>query len=268
MNYHFEHKFLSGIVHPVLLCILLTLLTHTAFAQFGQTIRSGRPGASIGPYTVGKNVFQIQTGFNYNETTITSDNAKNIWIWNSVLRYGVLEKLEVNGLINLQTEDITANGMNEIQSGVSNTQLGLRYNFTGNREGIPALGLQGRLLLKAQSEEYQRENLGMKFIFITGNKITDWLSLTTNWGITWSGDGGDPVGNYSINTSFGLTEKLGAFIEVFGVFSPFSSNYDSGLTYLLNNDLQLDVSTGWQGQNGLVDWFVDFGVSWRLHNRD
>ena len=252
----------------VLTLILISFLAQAASAQFGKTIRTGRPGAAIGAYTVGKKVFQIQTGFNYNERELENVFGSNTWVFNSVFRYGIFEKLEVSGVVNIRSDEALTVTGTENQFGVSNTQIGLRYNILERKGAIPAIGLQGRLLLKAQSIDYQRENLGANLVLATGNKITDWLSLTTNWGIVWTGNGGDPNSLYAINASFSLTEKWGAFAEVFGSFNSFSSNYDAGFSYLVNNDLQLDASAGWQGQNGIVDIFIDFGLSWRLHNRE
>lgn len=57
---------------PVLKKLSTTLLTICSIstflsAQFNPTIRTGRPGQSIGPYTVGREVFQVQTGMGYKQ---------------------------------------------------------------------------------------------------------------------------------------------------------------------------------------------------------
>jgi hypothetical protein len=179
-----------------------------------------------------------------------------------------LEKIEVSGVINLQTDQTVSATGDDTQFGVSNTQIGLRYNILQRKGAIPAIGLQGRLLLKAQSEDFRRENLGSSFILATGNKITDWLSVTTNWGLVWNGNGSEPTSLYVLNTSFSLTDRWGVFVEVFGSFNSFDANYDAGFSFLINNDLQLDFSGGWQGQNEFIDFFVDFGLSYRWHNRE
>ena len=252
----------------ILPLVLMIMSTQIAFAQFAKTIGSDRPGIAIGAYAVGKNVFQVQTGFNYNEMEQANIFGSNTWIFNSVFRYGIIEHLEVNGVIDFRADETLTVTGTENQFGVSNTQIGLRYNLLEGKGAIPAIGLQGRLLLKAQSEDYRRENLGTSFILATGNNITDWLSLTTNWGLEWSGNDGDPISIYVINTSFSITDKWGTFIEVFGSFNSFDANYDAGFSFLVNNDLQLDVSGGWQGQNEFIDFFVDFGLSCRWHNRE
>ena len=41
---------------------ILLATSSFAFGQFGDQLRSGRPGFSIGPYTVGAMVFQSQVG--------------------------------------------------------------------------------------------------------------------------------------------------------------------------------------------------------------
>jgi len=40
-----------------------------AMAQYSENIRSARPGQAVGPFTTGKDLFQIQTGLNYTNYT-------------------------------------------------------------------------------------------------------------------------------------------------------------------------------------------------------
>ena len=176
--------------------------------------------------------------------------------------------MEISGVFNWQQDDLITIAGPMKQIGVSNTQIGLRYNILQRKGAIPAVGIQGRLLLKAQSKTYQREKTGAKFILATGNKITDWLSVGTNWMLTWTGNAPTPQGSYVLNLSFSIDEKWGSFAEIYGNLNNFDTNFDAGFSYLVNNDLQLDASAGWQGQEALEDWFIDFGVSWRWHDRD
>lgn len=53
----------------------------------------------------------------------------------------------------------------------------------------------------------------------------------------------------------------------YGQLDDFSTNYNGGFSYLVNPDLQLDASAGWQGSESLTDWFVDAGFSWRTNWR-
>lgn len=250
-----------------LLFFLFLLSFFSAKGQFSETIQSGRPGQAIGPFTVGKNVFQLQTGVTYNQLQPSQSNQSKVWLHNTVLRFGVFERFEINGLFNWQTEKQTSSTGSDRQSGISNTQIGGRFHLLQGQGAIPAIGIQGRLLLKAQSKAYQRQKLGANVVLVTTNQVTSWLSLNSNWSIEWSGNGDDPLDLYILNASFSITEKLGGFIEVYGELTSFTTNYDGGFAYLLSNNTQLDFSAGWQGQNSLENWFLDFGLSWRWHNR-
>lgn len=243
--------------------LILMFVPMCLFAQYGETIRTGRPGQAIGGFALGKNVFQMQTGYNFNQI----DDGLNERFTTSnttVLRLGVTETFELSGLINWQTDELTNSFDTQYVGGVSNTQIGGRINLSENNGWLPTIGLQGRVLLKFQSGPYEREDLGSKFILATGSKLTDKVSMVTNWGIVWSGNGGSASTVYVANFSYSINDKFGTFIEMYGGLNDFSSNFDTGLSYLVNKDFQLDVSTGWQGQDGVSDWFIDLGISWRF----
>lgn len=249
-----------------LVSILIIIIPNLLLGQFNETIRSGRPGQAIGAYTVGKKVFQIQTGLSYNQIKNGIDETKT-YLSNTVLRFGIFEKFELSGVVNWQSDNFKLNRNEEKSTGISNTQIGGRLNILERKGAIPAIGIQGRVLFTSLDRNFKNQMVGSKFILSTGNKITDWFSLGTNWGVIWIGDNHGPKSFYIINFSFGLTEKIGAFAEIYGSFNEFSVNYDFGFSYLINNDLQLDLSSGWQGNNEITNWFLDIGVSWRLHWR-
>ena len=74
-------------------------------------------------------------------------------------------------------------------------------------------------------------------------------------------------GLYSVSMGYSVTEKLGVFVEVFGEVglsaedSPIS--VDGGLTWLLNDDSQLDLFTGAGLNNEADEFFVGLGYSLR-----
>ena len=62
-----------------------------------------------------------------------------------------------------------------------------------------------------------------------------------------------------------MVDKLSAYIEPFGEyfnFSDFYINADTGITYLLRDNFQLDISFG-TGLNYKIN-YVAFGFSWRI----
>ncbi len=247
----------------VIILYFLFYLPYLSYSQFGESIRTGRPGQAIGGFTLGKKVFQIQTGYSYNRIG-NKGNESHINTNSTVLRIGLLEHFELSGVINWQSDRIEMANDTSYIGGLSNTQIGARINFTQNKGWLPTIGLQGRLLLRAQSEPYRRNRLGSTLILATGNSITNDLSIGTNWGITWDGDRNSAQASYILNLSYGINQRMGTFVEIYGNLNQFTTNFDTGIYFLVNNDFQLDASVGWQGRNGVPDWFTDVGISWRL----
>ncbi|MEM8523510.1 MAG: transporter [Bacteroidota bacterium] len=233
-------------------------------AQFAENIRSGRPGQFIGPYTLGAKVLQVQSGLNYNSIDFDLNEERSFYLFNNVIRLGLVEKWEVSGVLNWRQDRFVINGEEERTSGVSNTQLGVRYNILEGTSTRPAIGIQGRVLLRAQSEPYRRQQLGSTFILIVAQNINDWLSIIGNGGLSWRDNNSSPRSFYAVGANYTLSEKWSAFSEIYGNIEGFNANFDAGLAYLINEDFQLDVFGGWQGQEGVQDWFLEGGISWRI----
>jgi outer membrane putative beta-barrel porin/alpha-amylase len=96
------------------------------------------------------------------------------------------------------------------------------------------------------------------------HSLNDILGLGYNVGYNYFGYGkGDLV--YSLALGVGITEKTGFYVETYGEISGFKdpvSNFDSGLTYLIKQNLQLDLSFG-LGLNQKMNYF-SVGCSWNI----
>ncbi|MEM1328451.1 MAG: transporter [Bacteroidota bacterium] len=233
-------------------------------AQFAENIRSGRPGQGIGAYTLGAKVFQLQSGVNYNSIDFDTNNGTDRWLHNTVVRLGLVEKWEVSAVFNWRTDEFTMNQDEERQFGISNTQIGARYNVVSGKEKGPTLGIQARALLRAQSEAYRREKIGVTAIAMSSQSLSDKWGLLLNVGMTWTGNNTDPRSFYALSLNGSLSQKWSTFVEVYGNIENPTANYDAGFAFLVNPDFQLDISAGWQGDEAVQDWFVDGGISWRI----
>lgn len=246
------------------------LIQFSGFGQYNETIRSGRPGQSIGPFTVGKSILQIQSGIDFqsfeNKDFALSGNG---FVHNTVIRYGILERLEISGLFDYRGETVKTNGSETDASGLSAFDLGGRYQIFEGHGAIPTIGFQMRLRLPVLSEDYKIDRVAPRFIFVTSQKLSDIFTLTTNWGGSWNGNNSIGTGFYVINLSFPITDKLGGFVENYGDLTDgdFDSRFDAGLAYLSNKDFQWDILGGMGNNDGVSDYFVSMGVSWRTKRK-
>jgi hypothetical protein len=246
---------------------LLTFLSFLSgilvIGQYAETIRSGRPGQAIGAFSLGARTFQVQSGLTYNEL-----DHGSIRSWGTVIRFGLSERLETSAVLNYERDRFEIGQETITIDGLSDSQFGLRYHLTDQKKWLPAICIQGRALLKLQTEEFKREDTGAKFILATGHRLSDKFSLTTNWAATWNGNAPSPIPSYILNLSYGISDKFGTFAELYGGLDPWDRKFDAGLFYLVNKDLQLDFSAGQQGTDSSTDWFGDIGISWRTDWRN
>lgn len=97
------------------------------------------------------------------------------------------------------------------------------------------------------SEYYKIDNIAPSFVFVT------------------NGTDSSPAGTYSLNLSCTFTDTFGAFIESYGALTRgiFETRTDTGVAWLLTQNLQLDLFGGYGSNHGLTDYFISTGFSWR-----
>lgn len=257
-------------IRTALVFLLSFLTADVAYSQYNETIRSGRPGQSIGPFTVGTGIFQIQSGIDINGFKAESTGVKgNGFIFDNVFRYGIAERWEVSALVDYAHETITMNGSETSLNGLAAFDLGGRYHLYTGKGLVPSLGLQARFRIPVLSDDYKISNAVPRFLIVTSQRLSDTFTLVTNWGGRWNGNDTPGTAFYTINVSFPIAGPLSGFIENYGNLTDgdFDTRFDGGFAYLCNNDLQLDVLGGAGNNDDVSDYFVSVGVSWRTKRR-
>ncbi len=223
--------------------ILAIVISTLANAQYSETISSGRPGQAIGAFTVGKKVFQIQAGVDYLKKAKAT-------IPNATFRYAISDRFEINTGIGYTFAD----GLDDLSS----FSAGTRINLSNGEEGMIPMGLQVSFNVPTKNIEF-----GSKVLFIISDSFTDKLSWTVNVGSDFDKKY-NTNGIYILNLSYAVNDKIGLFIEPYGTINnDFNLNFDAGMSYLINKDLQLDVLGGY-GINTDEGLMLGIGFSWRF----
>ena len=111
-----------------------------------------------------------------------------------------------------------------------------------------------------------------------GTLLASWelpqdLSLDANLGVAAPTQGvGDSERIYELfaaaSLGIALTDRVGGFLEFYatvrGEGEPDEHAVDGGFTYLLTDDVELDVSAGAGLDRTAPDYFVGAGISWRF----
>lgn len=230
--------------------LLFCFLAHAQDTLIEAPIATDRPGAGTSPGLVKKGSLQLETGAEYEHYDNGSLESK-VWTFNTtLLRFGLLDNLELRLGWDFQEVKTEIRGvkLRDIQSGYTPLLAGLKLGVTEESGLLPQIGIIAHLFLPfSAGNDYKPYNTGGEVLLAFANTLDENSNLAYAVGASWGNDSAEL--NYSYVLSYGrsLTKKLDGFVEVYGVLPENSSgqnSWDMGFTYLLNNDLQLDISLG------------------------
>ena len=257
-------------------CLLLIALFawSSTFAQYGETIRSGRPGQAIGPFTAGARVLQVQYGINYGQAGYHSlrDRFKQSRHFGSdiVVRVGITERFEMSVATAYLNEKMSRDSVIDLNEGIGSFSVRARSNIYVGEGARPTVGFQVGLSLPVISFDFRPKQVAPKLTVMTGQRFGKRWGLTTNWGVSWDGINEYPIAFYVVNLGFDISSKVSTFIEHYASMDKFNwlGSVDGGFAYLATPDLQLDVLGGYGPLRMNDDWFVSLGVSWRIRFKE
>lgn len=234
-----------------------------------EALITDRPDATESPYTVGKGNFQIETGA---FRTTYDDNGTDVaeTVFNTaLLRYGLGERFELRlGWDYSQLEETRNNQSLFNATGLTPMLLGAKVELADEDGWIPQIGLLGHLRLPFTAiSEFQPENTGMEFFFSFDHTLSEKSGIAYNLGARLIDD--QPIEYvYTLAYGYSITDNWGAYAEVYGAVSENGATpflWDAGITYLVNNNLQLDATIG-TGINGEAqqDLLISAGFSYRI----
>ena len=222
--------------------IILILFSLTFSNNFGQ-ISTDRPDQTEGTYVLRNGDFQIESGWTFN-----SDGGS----LNNLLRIGTFKGIELRFSTNLISvhEDMTG-----LFPSLDNLEFGAKFKILDKKETLTKISFLSHLSV---STEYSDNSGGLLNRVLVSHELSESFELAYNLGYTkyFEQDNGLVVYSLVVAKSFG---NLGAFVEIFG---DSYSNWDLGITYLIKDNLQADISYG-QGINNELS-YLSIGAAWNF----
>ena len=225
-----------------------------------SAIETDRPDQTETPSIVPKGMFQMETGIYYEQT---DHQTETFLLPTALLKYGISKRFEVRLITEYQRLQQT-----QTVTGLSPILVGFKANLSEEKGIMPKTSLIAHILLPdAASKEFQEKYYSPEFRFSMQHTVSEKISIGYNLGGEWDGTTGMPTYIYTFTTGFGVSEKINTFIEVFG-FAPQSEtanhSFDGGLTYLISNDMMIDISGGVGLTENAPDYFISAGFSFRI----
>lgn len=240
---------------------LFLLFAIASCAQEKEPIEADRPDQSETPSIVPKGMFQVETGFSYQKNDMASESfALPSVLW----KYGLNDNVELR----LITEFVLDKNSGMETSGFNPVVIGCKIRISEEKGVIPKTSFLGHLSLpNAASAKYKTDFYAPEFRFSMQHSLDKKLTLSYNLGAEWDGFSAEPTFIYTLSTGYSISEKLDAYLEVFG-FAPQNDsaehNLDAGFTYLVSNDFMVDVSSGLGITDNAPHYYFAAGCSFRL----
>lgn len=248
----------------LVILLMFILCPIFVFSQFADNIRTAQPRKTLGPHTIGDGLIQVQTRLIYNYLENFGDNQN--FRHATVFRYGPFEHVDLNAVFNwdYRTND---------KAYPSNLQLGFRVNLIEKKGYIPGIGAQWRALLNPPGDRVERANVGSKFGIGVVQQVVPKVNAITHLSITWSGNGAAPTTDYGLGLVYVFVPGMTVFAEIVGLLPltdatpDFTTNFNTGLTYRLKTNWNLDVSFGINDTEA-QSWSVVLGTAFRFSVKD
>lgn len=256
--------------------LLLILVCAKVSAQYTDIINSNRPGYTENAYSVGKNIFQVENGILTHVYSNINTTTKTIFQNDVNLRFGLLsEKLEINLASRYAYIDEESKHLFEP------SRIGVKYVVynhkikTNNHEIrswkkrtafnwsklIPTIAIETRYTYRPNKKGYKGISTGI----LMHNHLNAVWNVLTN--IRYDGVNSE-YEQYvaSMSSNYSISQSWSSFVESYNTFSKIKNSYEigGGFAYLVNKNLQLDVSTRASLSDKKTALQLALGFSWRL----
>lgn len=231
-----------------------------------REMRTDRPDVTESPYTVDAGHLQIESSF-VEYTHDDEDATVNEYaILPSNFRLGITNNTEI--AVNFQPyviQNIKTSAGSSSASGFGFTELRFKANLWGNDGGDTAFGVMPIVRLPTGPDAIGTDEVEPGIISVLAVKLSEKLDLGFMAEIDFVRGPDDPSYEteflHTITLGFPIVEELSGFVEYAGLASTASdagyiAQFDTGLTYGLSENIQLDGGI----QIGLTDEADDFTV--------
>lgn len=232
-----------------------------AMAASAKEMVTDRPDATESSSVVKPGYVQAELGWIFTDR----GGGTNTEFPQTLIRVGVVHRVELR----LGWSGYTAS---DAADGAGDGELGVKVYLAEEQGLFPETALLAALSIPWGDGEISSHAVDPSFRFAFSHTLSERFSLGYNLGAEWTTENDSTLSSFVYTTALGigLTDSWGAFIELFGdvgLSAPTTAHsFDGGITYLLRENLQLDVMVGVGLSEDAEDWFAGTGVSYRFPN--
>ncbi len=236
-----------------------------------------RPDQTESSAVVPRGTVQLETGWLFSREDGGGLRVDTHEIPGTLVRVGLLERLELRfGWSGFTSVERRAAASETKTDGAGDAEVGAKLYLRSERGPAPETALLVGLSLPVGDEEISSERADPSFRFSMSHSLSQRLALGYNLGMAW-GSAPDQRGErdtlsdylYTATLGIGINSRVGSFVELFGEIPASAdggprNSFDGGFTFLVRDNLQLDVFGGVGLSDAANDWFFGFGICARF----
>jgi hypothetical protein len=244
--------------------IVIVLISLLMIGQLKAQIITDRPDQTESSSTVGNGNLQIESGLLIGFDGDIQSSNRQILAPTNLFRYGVTENIEIRFLSqfeSLRNDDLNVQGISDIEIG---TKVQLLKDESKNTE----IAFLSHLIVPTGTKELTNDRFGVINKIAISHEVNERVGIGYNLGYNYFGQGKGDL-TYSLALGIGINNKVGIYLEPYGEiidFDEYISNFDAGVTYLANKNLQFDFSFG-TGINKRMN-YISIGFSWLINKEE
>ncbi len=233
------------------------------WGQFSAQIITDRPDQTESSSTVGSGNLQIETGLLIGFEGDIQNSNRQVFAPTNLFRYGITENIEIRFLSQFET---LKNDIISVQ-GISDIEIGTKVQILKNENQNIEIAFLSHLLIPSGTKELTNDKFGTINKLSISHEINRNVGIGYNLGYNNFGQGKGDL-TYSLALGIGINDKVGIYIESYGElveFDEYISNFDTGVTYLANENMQFDFSFG-TGINKRMN-YISLGFCWLIKSK-
>jgi hypothetical protein len=240
-----------------------------------------RPHIAETPFLVPKSYFQVETGFQFQQSRPVYSRTNEVTYNTTLIRLGLSRRVEARFEMEYsgyKTTKVSNDSLLAKGNGLSGLSIGSKV-FLFDGHGIVPKGtlLYGVSLPFLGSRNFRPSYTAAEIKFLFLNRILSFYEFEYNLGFQWDGNTKNTAYAYALNNEFEINHKFHFFVELYGYFYENSSTVDrfngsftndhranGGIWYLFNKNLQFDLSGGVGLSKVSPNYYFAVGLSNRL----
>ncbi len=266
----------SPLVLPLALAGALLLPSPPAGAEEAAELVTDRPDQTESSVVVPRGSYQLELGWTFSRDDDGGARVEVHELPGTLLRVGLSDKVELRlGWVGFIDAEARFGGFTASEDGIGDAELGVKIHLAEERGGRPEMALLLSTSVPSGDDGFTSDRFDPALRLALAHTLSERVSLGYNLGLAFGSELGedgelDTVSNafYTVALGFGLNDRWGAFVELYGDIPASASGgpanaFDGGFTYLVRDNLQLDVAAGVGLSDAAEDWFVGLGLSVR-----